>query len=121
MPCYCCVQSLPPPKRVVSRWAPVIIWTALEKPIRVRVEREGGKITEVQLPCPSDAALDQQNQLCKELKKRQASDQPERDVIRLAAFNIEIFGVTKFGKPEVVEVLSRVSKNVLLTFSMGAN
>ena len=29
-------------------------------------------------------------------------------VLTLAAFNIEIFGVTKFGKPEVVNELSKV-------------
>ncbi len=28
--------------------------------------------------------------------------------IKLSAFNVQVFGITKFGKPEVVDILSKV-------------
>ena len=66
----------------------------------------------VQFPAAQSVPEQQQQQLnCvhEELKKRQTSDQPERGEISLAAFNIQIFGTSKFSKPDVVEILSRVS------------
>lgn len=35
---------------------------------------------------------------------------PEASTIRVAAFNIQVFGATKRGKPEVMEVLTRVAR-----------
>lgn len=36
--------------------------------------------------------------------------QEEGPVIRVAAFNIQVFGKTKAGKPEVMDVLARVAR-----------
>ena len=38
------------------------------------------------------------------------------EALNIAAFNIEIFGVTKFSKPEVVATLSQVSPRLVSVY-----
>ncbi|MFH2111897.1 MAG: endonuclease/exonuclease/phosphatase family protein [Candidatus Bathyarchaeota archaeon] len=44
------------------------------------------------------------------LRPEEPEPTPETSTIRVAAFNIQIFGATKRGKPEVMEVLTRVAR-----------
>lgn len=43
-----------------------------------------------------------------EVSLRMRREEGATGVLRLAAFNIQIFGVSKFGMPAVVDILSRV-------------
>jgi len=44
------------------------------------------------------------------LRREEPEPTPEASTIRVAEFNIQVFGATKRGKPEVMEVLTRVAR-----------
>ena len=52
----------------------------------------------------------QEGYLNRLLGPEESEPTPDTSTIRVAAFNIQIFGATKRGKPEVMEVLTRIAR-----------